>query len=69
MEGKSNQTKPLTKEKDSQNEKEMKAKKKYYGKLFVVLIFSLILFEYYIYMYQIIWKRLTSKRKFLLFLQ
>jgi hypothetical protein len=60
MEDKTNQKKHLTKEKDTQNEKGIKSKKKYFGKLFVVLIFSVIFFEYYIYMYQIMWKRLTS---------
>ena len=60
MESNSNQTKPLAKDKENNNDKETKGKKKYYGKFFVVLIFSLILFEYYVYMYQIMWKRLTS---------
>jgi palmitoyltransferase len=41
-------------------EKEMKAKRKYYGKIFVTLIFSLIFYEYYIYVYQIMWKKTNS---------
>ena len=43
------------------DEKEMKAKRKYYGKIFVALIFFLIIYEYYIYVYQIMFRRLNSK--------
>lgn len=44
-----------------QDEKEMKAKRKYYGKIFVSLIFFLIIFEYYVYVYEIMWNKLASK--------
>jgi hypothetical protein len=43
-----------------QDEKEMKAKRKYYGKIFVSMIFFLIVYEYYIYVYQIMWAKLAS---------
>jgi hypothetical protein len=42
-------------------EKEMKAKRKYYGKVFVALIFFVIIYVYYIYVYQIMWTKMTSK--------
>jgi len=45
----------------NKEEKEMKAKRKYYGKIFVSLIFILILYEYYIYVYQIMFQKLSSK--------
>jgi hypothetical protein len=44
----------------NQDEKEMKAKRKYYGKIFVSMIFILIAYEYYIYVYQIMWGKLAS---------
>ena len=52
------QQESLNNQKDE--EKEMKAKRKYYGKIFVALIFFVILYEYYIYVYQIMWEKLTS---------
>jgi hypothetical protein len=51
------------KDNNAESDKEMKAKRKYYGKVFVALIFSLMIFEYYMYMYQITWVKLTSKIK------
>ena len=46
---------------NAKEEKDNKAKRKYYGKIFVFLIFSLITFEYYTYVYQIMWKRMNSR--------
>jgi len=43
------------KEKD---EKEAKAKKKYYGKFFVIFIFFVIIYQYYTYVYLIMWKKI-----------
>ena len=44
-----------------QDEKEMKAKRKYFGKIFVSMIFFLIIYEYYVYVYLIMWNKLASK--------
>ncbi len=44
------------------NDKENKAKRRYYGKVFVCLIFSLICYEYYAYVYLIMWNKLNSKK-------
>ena len=44
-------------------EKEMKAKRKYYGKVFVALIFFVIIYVYYIYVYQIMWSKISSMSK------
>jgi hypothetical protein len=46
---------------NTNEEKEMKAKRKYYGKIFVLLIFLLISFEYYTYVYQVMWNKINSK--------
>ncbi len=46
---------------NNQDEKDMKAKRNYYGKIFVSMIFCLIVYEYYIYVYQIMWEKLASK--------
>ena len=51
------QSDPLTK---PQEDKENKTKRRYYGKMFVILIFLLILYEYYVYVYQIMWKKLNG---------
>lgn len=53
-----------TQQNQKDDEKELKAKRKYYGKIFVALIFFVILYEYYIYVYQIMWSKLTSKNIF-----
>lgn len=53
-----------TKENTTSDEKEMKAKRKYYGKVFVTLIFLLILYEYFVYVYEIMWHRINCKIKF-----
>ncbi len=47
---------------NAKDEKEMKAKRKYYGKIFVFLIFTLITFEYYTYVYQVMWTKINSKK-------
>jgi hypothetical protein len=43
------------------DEKEAKIKKKYYGKLFVIFIFLVILFQYYTYVYLVMWNKLQRK--------
>ena len=48
---------------NTREDKENKAKRRYYGKIFVFLIFSLISYEYYSYVYLIMWHRLKSKKK------
>jgi hypothetical protein len=48
------------------NTEDMKAKRRYYGKLFVFLIFSLIIYEYFIYVYQILWKKLNAQNVYLI---
>jgi hypothetical protein len=59
-----NQQQQLNKDKDrhTTEEKDMKAKRKIYGKIFVSLIFFLILYEYYVYVYQIMWPRLKGRQ-------
>jgi hypothetical protein len=57
----SNNNAPLAAASTDDKEKDMKAKRKYYGKLFVTLIFILIVLEYYVYVYQIMWNKVTCK--------
>lgn len=39
-------------------DKETKAKKKYYGKVFVIFIFFVICFQYYTYVYLVMWNKI-----------
>ncbi len=55
-----NQTEQPTNDKEKE-EKEIKAKKKYYGKIFVIFIFFVILFQYYNYVYIVMLNKLKGK--------
>lgn len=46
---------------NEKEDKETKVKKKYYGKLFVVFIFFVILFQYYTYVYLVMWNKIQRK--------
>ena len=57
------QSDPLNKqEQQTADEKEMKAKRRYYGKIFVTCIFVLIVYEYYVYVYEIMLKKINGKQ-------
>jgi len=43
------------------NEKEIKPKKKYYGKLYVFLILIVIILQYYNYVFLVMWKRIQRR--------
>lgn len=46
---------------NNHEDKEGKAKKKYYGKVFVIFIFFVICFQYYTYVYHVMWKKIQGK--------
>jgi len=42
-------------------DKETKTKRRYYGQILVIIITFLIIFQYYVFTYQIMWKVMSSK--------
>jgi hypothetical protein len=45
----------------SENKDDHKSRKKYFGHLFVSIIFIVIIFEYYVYVFEIYLKKILSK--------
>ena len=47
----------------TENKDDHKSRKKYFGHLFVLIIFFVIMFEYYVYVFEIYLNKVISKDK------
>jgi hypothetical protein len=47
--------------KQAMDEKELSARKKFFGKVFIFLILSLIIYEYYVYCFEVMYRNFSPK--------